>query len=35
MLLERENKIRARYLSEDEINLLQLLHKYLSSQINS
>jgi len=35
MLLERENNIRSHYLTDDEINLLQLLHKYLSAQINN
>lgn len=29
MLFERENKIRARYLTEDEITLLGLLKKHI------
>jgi hypothetical protein len=31
MLFERENKIRAQYLTEDEITLLQLLRKPLTN----
>jgi len=29
MLFERENKIRVRYLTEDEITLLDLLRKHI------